>query len=327
MVALLVPEPAATELDGLRRALGAASLGRIAPHLTLVPPRNVAAADQPAALELLRAAAGRSAALRLSLGPPASFAPRTPVVFLTVGGDLEELSSLRNNLALAPLAPPPEREPRDFVPHVTLTGGADAARAALLVEAIRAYNRVVSIDRVTLLEQDEAAPRRPWRPIAEAMLGRPTVVGRGGVELELRCSGRLDPEEQTWLEIEWSAYRAETYGPAVPADEPVAVVARAGGEIVGIAVGSLRPELLHLHRLIVARAERNLGVGAQLMRMVERLAVERGAAALRLEPRAGGPAERFYERLGFARIAEVPRHRGGADFSVMERRLPGGAGR
>ena len=35
-VALLVPEPAATEIDGLRRALGDPGLGNVVPHITLI---------------------------------------------------------------------------------------------------------------------------------------------------------------------------------------------------------------------------------------------------------------------------------------------------
>ena len=56
-MALLVPEPVAAEVDGLRRALGDGSLGRIPPHLTLVPPVNVAEDDVPKALSVLRQAA------------------------------------------------------------------------------------------------------------------------------------------------------------------------------------------------------------------------------------------------------------------------------
>ncbi len=40
-VALLIPAPLDREIDGLRRAVGDGALGRIPPHLTLVPPVNV----------------------------------------------------------------------------------------------------------------------------------------------------------------------------------------------------------------------------------------------------------------------------------------------
>ena len=40
-VVLLVPPPVAGEIDGLRRAVGDGALGKVAPHVTLVPPVNV----------------------------------------------------------------------------------------------------------------------------------------------------------------------------------------------------------------------------------------------------------------------------------------------
>ncbi len=51
------PPPLAEEIDGLRRAFGDRSLGRVPPHLTLVPPVNVAEGDLGQALAVLRAAA------------------------------------------------------------------------------------------------------------------------------------------------------------------------------------------------------------------------------------------------------------------------------
>ena len=53
-VALLVPAPVSTEMDGLRRALGDGTLDRIPAHLTLVPPVNVNYADLADALRVLR---------------------------------------------------------------------------------------------------------------------------------------------------------------------------------------------------------------------------------------------------------------------------------
>ena len=56
-VALLVPQPLATELDGIRRALGASERTRVVPHLTLVPPVNLGDALLQAGLDLIRRAA------------------------------------------------------------------------------------------------------------------------------------------------------------------------------------------------------------------------------------------------------------------------------
>jgi len=311
-----------TELEGLRRALASASIGRIEPHLTLVPPRNVAADGQALLGGLLRTAAAASGPLRLVLGPAATFAPRNPAVYLAVGGELEALAALRRALETGPLAPPEGRGERPFVPHVTLSGSVPPERAAAAAELIAAYRCEVVVERVHLLVQDETAPRRPWLAVADATLGRPAVLGRGGRELELRLAGGLDPEERAFFEAEWLAYSRQAYGPDFAPDEPLAVVARAAGRIVAVATGSLRPDVLELSRLIVAADERGSGVGAAVMGFVERLAVERRAGRVRLKTRAGGPAEAFYRRLGYEVVAMLPRWREGHDFAVMERRLP-----
>ena len=67
-VVLLLDPPVATEVDGLRRALGDGALGRIAPHITLGPPVNVADRDLAGALAVVREAASATSPLRLKLG-------------------------------------------------------------------------------------------------------------------------------------------------------------------------------------------------------------------------------------------------------------------
>ena len=81
-VVLLVPQPLATQIDGLRRALGDGALGRIAPHITLVPPVNVAERDLPKAFSVVRPAAAAWPPSPCALGPVATFAPVNPVAYL-----------------------------------------------------------------------------------------------------------------------------------------------------------------------------------------------------------------------------------------------------
>src|SRR5437867_1954584 len=85
-VALLIPPPVDRAIDALRRALGDGSLGRIPAHLTLVPPVNVRDDRLGDALDVVRAAAASTRPFAVMLGPPATFLPDTPVVFLPVGG-------------------------------------------------------------------------------------------------------------------------------------------------------------------------------------------------------------------------------------------------
>jgi 2'-5' RNA ligase len=169
-VALLVPPPVAAEIDGLRRALGDGALGRIPAHLTLVPPVNVREDALADALAVLRAAASKSGPVDLRIGPAATFLPVTPVVYLTVGGDVDALHTLRERVFHPPLA----RElTHPFVPHVTVADDMDPARIPAAVVALADFVVDVRIGEMHLLEERRG---HVWEPIADVPLSRRWVA-------------------------------------------------------------------------------------------------------------------------------------------------------
>ena len=188
-VALLLDPPGSVEVDGLRRALGDSSLDVIAPHLTLVSPINVRAGDLDEALAVARrAASGQDGPLELDLGPVATFVPSTPVVYLSVHGpDLDRLARLRSAVLSGPFRRP-DRWP--WVPHVTLADEALADEAEAALAALKHYRSHTSFDRVVVLEERQ----HRWHPLADACLGPPVVVGRGGLELEITEGRLLGPD-------------------------------------------------------------------------------------------------------------------------------------
>jgi len=187
-VALLIPPALAAEVDGLRRALDDGALGRIPPHITLVPPVNVREDRLADALAVLRAAAAASRPLALTLGPVATFLPVNPVVYLAVGGEAAaRLRALRDAVFSEPLARPLTWP---WVPHVTLADEAPVDRVSAAVTALAGYRVEAVFDRVHLLRE---GPGRVWEPIADVPFAAPAVVGRGGLPVELSVTDRLDP--------------------------------------------------------------------------------------------------------------------------------------
>ncbi len=83
-VVLVVPQPLATQVDGLRRALADDALGRVPPHITLVSPVNVAERDLPAAFAAVRSASAATPPLALRIGPVTTFQPVNPIAYLEV---------------------------------------------------------------------------------------------------------------------------------------------------------------------------------------------------------------------------------------------------
>jgi 2'-5' RNA ligase/ribosomal protein S18 acetylase RimI-like enzyme len=317
-VALVVTGAAASEIDGLRRALGAKALERIAPHLTLVPPVNVSEDAVQAVLEQLRGIAGRTAPISVEFGPPATFWPRTPVLYLKVSGDLAEMAELRDELAVGPLASPPGRKEREFVPHLTLDQRIDPARLPHALVALAEYRRAYCFERVTVLEQGDD---HRWTALADAELATPRIAGRGTLDLELAVVERADPPVLAWANEMWAAYSRQRYGDAVRSIEPYAIIARVRGELVGYAEGEVRNPVIRLGRLVVSPDRRGQGAGSHMLRAVERFGLERGCERARLETLANGRAEHFYAEHGYVVTTTLPKWREEQDFVVMERSI------
>jgi 2'-5' RNA ligase len=151
--ALLVPEPFATEIDGLRRALGE-SLERVPPHITLVPPVNVRVEDLGAVFALLRSSsAAATESFTVTVGPAVTFHPVNPVVYLAVTGDgVDELRALRERVCTGPFGRPLTY---DFVPHVTVVEHTTPDRIEAAMVALADYRVDVTFESAFVLQQRE----------------------------------------------------------------------------------------------------------------------------------------------------------------------------
>lgn len=315
-VALLVPRPAADEIDVLRRACGDGALGRIAPHCTLVPPVNVRQDRLEEAIEVLRTSAAATSPLAVALGPPTTFLPDNPVLYLPVE-DAGEVHQLRDRVFTEPLA---RALTWPFHPHVTLVDGGSPERLAAAVDVLSGYRAEVTFDSVHLLqEQRDGEGRRVWRPIADAALARPAVVGRGGRQLELSVSEQLDPVAAGFSEREWAVVDSDLYGDRWPRD--LAVTARHEGKVVGTALGWTTGQSAHLADLVVAADRRKEGIGSALVAAFLSEAAERGCNLARARTEAGGPAEGFWRRLGWVEEARFDRYSLDRDFVQLRRDL------
>ena len=159
--ALLVPEPFACEIDGLRRAMGE-SIERVPPHITLIPPINVREEEVDDAFAILRRAAANTSPITVTLGPARPFHPVNPVVYLKVGGDVAAVHELRDAVVTGVL----ERDaPYRFVPHATIVENTTPERIEAALIALADYQVEVTFPSVHLLQQHD----RVWNPVAEAL--------------------------------------------------------------------------------------------------------------------------------------------------------------
>jgi 2'-5' RNA ligase len=304
-VALLIPEPLATQVDGLRRSLGAA-VGLVPPHLTLVPPVNVGERDLGTALTVLRDGAAGRDPITIGLGPVVTFHPVTPVCYLAVDDPKGALADLREAVFTGPL----HRDvTHPFEPHVTVAEAMAEERIIAAVEAMSSFRAELTFDRVHLLaERRDANGTRRWDAIADAPFARPDVIGRGGLPVELSISGRPDPEAAALLAIEGAG-----------AGAPFAVTARRDGAVLGSCWGWTVGGHLELADLAVAEAHRSEGVGRHMLGAVEFLGAQRECIALGVDAPSDGAAAAMLSGAGWVAVGvPVP---GG--HRRWERRLSG----
>jgi 2'-5' RNA ligase/GNAT superfamily N-acetyltransferase len=286
-VVLLVPQPLSTQIDGIRRGLGDGALGRIPPHVTLVPPVNVNERDLPGAFDVVRSAAAGVAPIQVRVGPVATFQPVNPVAYLAVSGDdqhLDALDRLRDGCLASPLDRPQTHE---FVPHVTVADELAAPRIDSVVDVLADFDAPATFDRVHVLAE---RPGRVWVPVADAPLGAPPgVVGRGSLPVELSVSGRPDLEAASLLAVETDA-----------AGSPFAVTARRDGAVVGAAWGWTGGGRLELADIAVAAAHRGQGLGRHVLAGVEDLGRRRSCSRAGASAPADGAIAALLSGAGWA---------------------------
>ncbi|MEO8633185.1 MAG: GNAT family N-acetyltransferase [Chloroflexota bacterium] len=98
----------------------------------------------------------------------------------------------------------------------------------------------------------------------------------------------------------------------------VVVVARLERRVVGTAQLRLAklPNALHraeVAKVLVHRSARRQGIATALMREIERIALTEARTLLVLDTIAGTEAEPLYTKLGWTRVAEIPRYAGMPD--------------
>lgn len=170
-VALLIPPPTSVEVDGLRRALGDRQLGKIDPHVTIIPPINLREDEIGDALAVVQAAARLAKPMELQLGPVATFSESSPVRFLAVD-PWEPVTALYRACWSGVLE---REEKRSFHPHVTIDidGGPTEGRDRAL-DLLAGYRAGVRVDRVTVLENvdtDDPLLKRVWEPYTSYRFG------------------------------------------------------------------------------------------------------------------------------------------------------------
>jgi ribosomal protein S18 acetylase RimI-like enzyme len=118
--------------------------------------------------------------------------------------------------------------------------------------------------------------------------------------------GFLDPLADDEAAAYWDGVFAE-----VDAGSRLLFAARDGDRVLGTVQLAIpwKPNARHraaVEKLLVHTSARRQGLGTALMRRAEDAAAGLGRTLLVLDTRAGDPAGRLYERLGYVRVGVIP---------------------
>ncbi|MCL5076932.1 MAG: GNAT family N-acetyltransferase [Actinobacteria bacterium] len=167
-------------LEGLRIGLGGFGVGRICPHITLLPPTNIHPSSMAGEIYRLRAIASETDPYQVTIGPAATFHPVSPVLYLSVEeNDGNSMANLVTRLARSELYKPSSRP---YVPHVTLSDGVDFAR---IVAATQVLDSELFTFSFSSFEMMLSGSQAYWEIYSDFRFAKCRKVFRGGLELEV----------------------------------------------------------------------------------------------------------------------------------------------
>jgi 2'-5' RNA ligase len=168
-VAIGIPEPFNSELQGWRDRLGDPNAHRIVPHVTLLPPTEVDTAALEDIEEHLRVIATDEKPFDIRLRGSATFLPVSPVVFVPLAQGIAGCERLEFRVRSGPLA----RDVRfPYHPHVTVAHDLPTPALERAFALLADYQAAFQVSGFSLFEQGEDGTWRPQRDF---------VFGGGGL--------------------------------------------------------------------------------------------------------------------------------------------------
>ena len=157
-ISIPIPAPHAAELTAWRADFGDPLAGAIPPHITLLPPSELARADLEPVRRHLRRTAGTFSRFEVHLRGTATFRPVSPVVFIQVSRGISECELLQQAIRTGPL----ERELAfPYHPHVTVAHDVDEAGLDRAEFVLRDWEATFMVRGFSLYEHGADGV---WRP-------------------------------------------------------------------------------------------------------------------------------------------------------------------
>lgn len=165
-VAIPIPSPLDSLLVERRASTGDPLAWSIPPHVTLVPPQEIADHVLPEVSDHLAAVAQRTEPFTIRLHGTDTFRPVSPVVFVALADGAEQVAALEQVVRAGVLG---SDRAFPFHPHVTLGHGVGDAEMDRVADEMAGFD--VSFEVAALRVYRYGADGR-WHPLADHCLGR-----------------------------------------------------------------------------------------------------------------------------------------------------------
>jgi len=170
-VAIGLPEPIHSELQGWRERLGDPNAAAIPPHVTLLPPTALQDQVLPDVEEHLRQVAAGEQPFEVHLRGASTFRPVSPVVFVPLVVGISGCERVEAKVRSGPLA---RSLTFPYHPHVTVAHDLGEAALDRAFAALSSYDASFQVWGFTLFEQGRD---RVWRPQRDFPFGRAGLPG------------------------------------------------------------------------------------------------------------------------------------------------------
>ena len=163
-VAIGLPEPFTSELQGWRERLGDPFAHGIPPHVTLLPPTSLREQDLPVVEGHLKAIAWGEAPFEVHLRGSGTFRPVSPVVFVSMVEGISQCERLAEVVRQGPLAVPVQYP---YHPHVTVAHHMPETVMDRAFDELAGFDCTFGAAQFQLYRHDE---ENGWRPAREFAL-------------------------------------------------------------------------------------------------------------------------------------------------------------
>ncbi len=171
-VAVTIPEPWGSHLQGARESFGDSAASAIPPHVTLLPPTELEAECTPRFVEHLAAVCALAEPFDMVLAGTGTFRPVSPVVFVQVSRGISACERLERAVRAGPV-----QRTLDFPyhPHVTVAHHLDDQALDRAFDKLADFRASFPVATVDLYEHGADGVWRVARTFALGQGGRTTA--------------------------------------------------------------------------------------------------------------------------------------------------------